>query len=113
MSTASQPPDAASASSPEPLGKLRVEVPHWSAEIHVVDNLYRPVTLPPLQPSGAIYVTETLVPAGVYDVDVRMGVKTAEASLIVRPGKRPAVFSEKDWGDLPTESTPLVSNIPV
>jgi hypothetical protein len=103
MSSASGPPPSRDDPATGSLGQLRIEVPHWSAEVRVVDNLFRPVALPPMQAdatSSGVYATEVSVPGGVYDVEVRMGERVAQHSLVVRPGKRPAVFSPEQWSNL-------------
>lgn len=79
-------------------GRLRVELPHWTAEVRVFDNLYRPVEAlgPVHRDPGGRYVAEAELSPGVYAVDVTMEGRTERKWFPVWAGK-PTTVPLDEW----------------
>jgi hypothetical protein len=85
--------------------RLRVELPHWAADVHLFDDLSQPVhDVPPLRAeSGGRYVTEIDVPAGIYDLEVTFLGKTFRDEISLSVG-RPHTWTPPDWSQLTAPS---------
>ncbi|HEU0301448.1 MAG TPA: hypothetical protein VFR37_18460, partial [Longimicrobium sp.] len=87
-------------------GTLVVELPHWSAEVRVLDNLYQPVT-GVLAGEGSDPAVKVSLPPGIYEVEVSLGARSARESVLVRPG-RPVTLGREKWASLAsTSAAPL------
>src|SRR4051812_36693951 len=88
-------------------GLLRIGVPHWTAEVHVFDNLFCPVAgvgkIREEPRTADRYVTEVALSPGIYEVEVTLEGKTRSELFSVRPGKTTFVPSDT-WKDLKLRS---------
>jgi len=96
-------------------GLLRIGLPHWTAEVHVFDNLFRPVAgVGPIHEEPRArgkYVTEVALPSGIYEVEVTLEGKTHSELVSVRAGQT-AELSSDLWNDLKLNSpAPLAGTV--
>jgi hypothetical protein len=87
-------------------GILIVEVPHWAVEVHVYDNLLRPVAETGKvkeEPQPGLYCSETRLSPGIYQVEVALEGKSKGQFVSVSPNQTTRI-SRDHWGDLKLES---------
>ena len=96
------------------LARLRVELPHWAADIRLFDDLSRPVTRIPglrAEPSGR-YVTDIDAPAGIYDLEVSFLGKTFR-DVIALAVARPFTWTPPNWSDLAAPAALTATREPI
>lgn len=94
-------------------GRLVVEVPHWTAQLRVLDSLLQPVTgIGPIIQStvdSAIYQSETELPPGVYQVEASLEGKAQRHLVIVRSDRETRI-AHKRWKIGLTSAAPLAGS---
>lgn len=91
-------------------GILRIEVPHWSAQVQILDGIFKLVEAGKIKAdsdSASGYSTETSLAAGVYQIKTSLEGKTESEWVPVRPDHLTKVTSDA-WNNLEfTSATPL------
>lgn len=95
----------------ESTGKLKIEVPHWSAQVRIFDDLLNSVAqfekVQPDKTSTSGYSSERDLPAGVYQIQITLEGKTESEWAPVRPNRLTKVTTDA-WNELAfTSSAPI------
>ncbi|MBC7921343.1 MAG: hypothetical protein H7Z75_09675 [Ferruginibacter sp.] len=87
---------------PQETGTLRVELPHWAAQVRIYDNRYQPVAgvgaSRHRNPSG-VYETATTLPPGIYEVETTLEGKTERELTAVR-SRETTLIGQARWRKL-------------
>jgi hypothetical protein len=91
-------------------GILRIEVPHWSAQVRIFDGTFKPVKVEKIKAdpdSLSGYSTEMSLRAGVYKIKTSLEGKTESEWVPVRPNYLTKLTTDA-WNNLEfTSATPL------
>lgn len=96
-------------------GTLRVEVPHWAAQVRLYDNRQRPVeeASAPREASDSpgLYVSEMKLAPGIYKVEATLEGRTEIKEVSIYPGKTRTIERDK-WKSLKlTSAAPLSDTV--
>lgn len=100
--------------SAEEFGILKTEVPHWSAQVKILDDSLTPISqfekiqVDPKSASG--YSTERFLPPGAYQVQITLEGKTESEWAPVRPNRLTKVTTDA-WNDLEFTSAAPIQQI--